>query len=410
MQKQTKTTIQSVIPAELFERRCVHVIDLAETKAASGPLWSEIGDSVCGRLESIFRLRLDASGTFEKVGETRYVIVTPSAQSEDGLIIAFRIVSELQMTLNGRCEIDQMHIEIAVADGPNSIKSSRVRVEQLVALSKKHTFSESSRADPHRRTAHSKNFSADFLITHQFEPIWDARHQVVSTYLCTAAEISSSSAGGTVLQLADLAPSERTIVELSCLRTGVGKLSRCLETGDRFLLGIRISFETLCSPAGRMEFSGTCRGLPALYRPYIMFLLVDVPLGVTQSRLADLSTILRPFGHVVASVAPGCRNFSAYDCNRFSALVIDLAQEDGDLSRMRNDILQVGRAGQSSQLGPMILNITDPQTLTLANAADYQFMHGPAVTTPVQSPRRMSWLPTSTIMPAAAVGGGEDWF
>ena len=411
---QNTTIIKTAISPELFQQRCVHVIDLCGVKTTSGPLWCEIGDSICSRLESIFRARLPASCTFEKATETRYVIVTPASNLEEGIAFAFRIASELLVALYGRCDLDQMYIETAASDGPNRIRSRRVRGEQLAALAKLNFDAGAHPADAGANNRGHKfgtpQHLQDLQVTHHFEPVWDAKHEVVSTYICTPGVITSASTAGTVLQLKDLHPAERATVELSCLKAGVGNLSRCLVTGDRFLLGIPISFETLCTPGGRMEFNGTCRGLPAMYRRYIMFLLADVPLGVTQSRLAELATTLRPFGHVVASVASGCRNFSAYDGNSFSALALDLATDCGDTARRYADILHVGRAGRGNRLGPMIFNVPDAQTLTAAAAADFQFMHGPAVTTPVQRPRRMSWLPTTEVLPMAANGGSEDWF
>jgi hypothetical protein len=272
--RENVTAIEAEIPPELFERGNVHVIDLCAIKSASGPLWSEIGGSICSRLESILCLRLEAPSWFEKAAETRYVVVTPRAEGDDGAIFAFRIVCELQEALNGRCDFDQMHIEAAVADSPNSIRSTRIRSEQLALLAERSQIFEAEGASPHRRRrrVHVRGAKSagrivkrrsGLRVTHQFEPIWDARHEVVSTYLCTPANIASSDeASDETVPLSELTAGERTMVELSCLKTGVGHLSRHLESGDRFLLGVSLSFETLCTPSGRMEFGGTCRGLP----------------------------------------------------------------------------------------------------------------------------------------------------
>ncbi len=410
MLRENVTAIEAEIPPELFERGNVHVIDLCAIKSASGPLWSEIGGSICSRLETILCLRLEEPSWFEKATETRYVVVTPRAEGDDGAIFAFRIVCELQEALNGRCDFDQMHIEAAVADGPNSIKSTRIRSEQLALLAERSQIFEGTSPHRRRRRVSTRAKSAGRIVkrrsglrvTHQFEPVWDARHEVVSTYLCTPASIASSDdASDETVPLSELTAGERTMVELSCLKTGVGHLSRHLESGDRFLLGVALSFETLCTPSGRMEFGGTCRGLPEIYRPYIMFLLTDIPLGVTQSRMADLAMIVRPFGHVVASVPSGCRNFSAYEGNGFSAIALDLAKAAGDPARMRTDLTHVGRAGRTRRLGPVILNIANAATLALAVGADFQFLHGAAVAPPAPKPRRMARLSAGALVPVS---------
>jgi hypothetical protein len=417
--RENVTLIETAIAPDLFEHGNVHVVDLCAIKAASGPLWSEIGGSICNRLESILRQRLTEPCWFEKATETRYVVVTPEAEGDDGAVTAFRIVCELQEALNGRCDFDQMHIEAATGNGntPSSLRSTRIRAEQLAALAERSQIFESDGTHSRRRrrvnvrakhTGRMIRRRPGLSIEHQFEPIWDARHEVVSTYLCTPGAVASSETPDEPVPFSDLTASERTTVELSCLKTGVGHLSRHLESGDRFLLGVSISFETLCTPSGRMEFGGTCRGLPEIYRPYIMFLLTDIPLGVTQSRMADLAMIVRPFGHVVATVPSGCRNFSAYEGNGFSAIALDMAREGAEPDRMRTDLAHVGRAGRTRRLGPVILNIANAQTLAMAVAADFQFLHGAAVAPPSDKPRRMSRLAAGALVPASGTSGDVE--
>ena len=410
VQREIVTAIETALEPELFERRCVHVLDLCIIRSSSGPLWEEIGSSIRARLESILQARLKPDSSYERAGDTRYVIVTPGTQNDEGAIAVLRIAAELEATLNGRCDLDRIHIEEAIFDGPTRIRSHRIWPEQLSLLAQRGQIFDaddpsqagqglSGRADRRRQTKRPSKRRSGLEIAHQFEPVWDAKNEVISTYLCTPQSIESRDAPGETVKFCELTQGERTVVELSCLRFGVGQLSRSLESGDRFLLSVPISFETLCTPGGRAEFGRTCRGLPAIYRPYIMFLLTDLPVGVTQSRMTDLAMIIRPFGHVIASVSGSCRNFSAYDGNGFTAFAFDPSKETGgdDLTRAR--IRRVGRAGQANRLGPMILNVSDPQTLAIAIASEYQLLHGAAVAPPVRTPRRMTRLAADSLAP-----------
>ncbi len=407
MQRETQTKVKTAIAPELCERRCVHILDLSAIRTSSGPLWEEIGGSIRARLESILRARLTPESSYERVSDTRYVIVTPQTKNDDGAIATLRVASELESTLNGRCDLDRIHIEEAKSDGPCTLQGQRIWPEQLNLLAQRGEIFEtgdpgqglSDRADRKRHAKRPGKRRSELEIVHQFEPVWDAKNEVISTYLCTPESIESRDAPGEQVKPADLTQSERTLAELWCLRAGVGQLSRSLESGDRFLLGVPISFETLCTPTGRTEFGRTCRGLPAIYRPYIMFLLTDLPVGVTQSRMTDLAMIMRPFGHVIVSVSGGCRNFSAYDGNGFTAFAFDPGKETGAADLTRARIRRVGRAGQANRLGPMILNVADPQTLAIAIASNYQLLHGPAVAPPVRVPRRMTRLAAGSLVP-----------
>ncbi len=413
VQREIETTVKTAIAPDLFARRCVHVFDLCIIRSSSGPLWDEIGDSIRARLESILHARLTPECSYERVSDTRYVIVTPLTQNDGGAITALRIGAELEMTLNGRCDLDRIHIEEAIYDSPHKMKSHRIWPEQLSLLAQRGQIFDaddpsqagqglSGRADRRRQAKRPSKRRSGLEIVHQFEPVWDAKNEVISTYLCTPESIESRDAPGEELNIADLTQGERTTIELSCLRSGVGQLSRSLESGDRFLLGVPISFETVCTPSGRAEFGRTCRGLPAIYRPYIMFVLTDLPVGVTQSRMTDLAMIMRPFGHVIASVSGGCRNFSAYDGNGFTAFAFDPSKETGGADLTRTRIRRVGRAGQATRLGPMILNVSDPQTLAVALAADYQLLHGTAVAAPMRVPRRMMRLAADSLVRTVA--------
>ena len=410
MQREIVTAIETEIAPELFERRCVHVLDLCIVRSSAGPLWDEIGGSIRARLESILQTRLSPESFYERASDTRYVIVTPQAQNDDGAIAALRIASELEATLNGRCDLDRIHIEEAKFKEQGKIKSHRIWPEQLSLLAQRGQIFDagdpsqagqglSGRADRRRQAKRPSKRHSGLEIVHQFEPVWDAKNEVISTYLCTPQSIESRDAPGEKVKLAELTQGERTMAELSCLRSGVGQLSRSLESGDRFLLGVPISFETLCTPSGRAEFGRTCRGLPAFYRPYIMFLLTDLPVGVTQSRMTDLAMIIRPFGHVIASVSGACRNFSAYDGNGFTAFAFDPSKETGGADLTHARIRRVGRAGQANRLGPMIVNVSDAQTLAIAIASDYQLLHGAAVAPPVKVPRRMTRLAADSLAP-----------
>ncbi len=132
-----------------------------------------------------------------------------------------------------------------------------------------------------------------------------------------------------------------------------------------------------------------------------MFLLTDLPVGVTQSRMTDLAMIMRPFGHVIAGVSGGCRNFSAYDGNGFTAFAFDPSKETGGADLTRARIRRVGRAGQANRLGP-----DDPERLRSADPGDREmasittsFCTGRAVAPPVQVPRRMTRLAAESLVP-----------
>ncbi|MEJ1969519.1 MAG: hypothetical protein WDN03_12935 [Rhizomicrobium sp.] len=420
MQKPISTPLHAPIPAEHFGNRSVHIIDLSPARAAAGPLWNELSEAVCGKFEAIIHARMTPDCYFEKLDETRYLAVTPHLQGDSGTVFVIRLAREFEAALYGTCALDRVQIEIAEPDGAENIKGQPIRAEILARLADKAQSEELHSSEGRRRskrvpagesaTAPPERIRRSAVsVTHRFEPIWDVRHQVISTYLCVPEAIFCEDAPSEMLRMKDLTLRERITVELACLKRGVGQLSKLQKDGERFLLGIPLSFETLCAPVGRTEFVLTCRGLPGTYRQYLMFLLTDVPLGVTQSRLADLAMTLRPFGHIVAGVASGCRNFNAYFGSGISGIFLDASKETNAPTKIGDDITRLGNASRMSYLPAMILNVEDTRTLGLATAADFRLLHGRVVGPPLQAPRGMARLPTDAVLQEALGAGSEAW-
>lgn len=58
----------------------------------------------------------------------------------------------------------------------------------------------------------------------------------------------------------------------------------------------------------------------------------------------------------------------------------------------------------------MIMNVDDPQVLSIANAADFGMLHGRAIAPAGPEPKRMSRLPADAVLPQLHSAGSEEWF
>ncbi len=408
---------KTAIPAELIPRRCVHVINLCALRGSVGPLWDSIQEAIEARMAAVMATQLSTADCYERLDDTHYLVVTPMAEADQGAVIAVRAACEFLKSLNGSCDLSNVCIDVVDYLGEDGLDCTPIRLDRLAQL-----VDQAQVADvilpPHLRrnaplhvdTATGTAPRGPLHVVHRFEAIWDAKHEAVTTYLCKAEKITYGPDESTV-QFGELTLRERTNVELMGLMAGTNHLSRKVENGDRFLLGIPLSFDTMCSPYGRSEVMRTCRGLPRIYRQYLSFLLAGIPLGVSHSRLTDLAMALRPFGRVIATVAAGCRNFNAYEGHGFSALAFDLsAAADADSERTRSDIVYVAAAARNMKCGSMVLNVDSQEMLNVVHAADCQQIHGPIISLPAPEPRRMTRLPYSALVHRPAEASSEIWF
>jgi hypothetical protein len=410
--------IKAAVPPEALARGATYIINLSVLRAETGALWSSLVEGVHLRLETACKRALAPQDYFANVDELRYLVAINAGQPSESAEVVLRIAYELTIAILGSCEPRGLSLERVEGYGNGDLISSPIRPDELARIAQG--------VDASQRTlpAKSSEWSEEggkrkkrvphrdgITIHHHFEPIWDCRHEAITTYMCCPERVEETDGVGTkTLDISDLTQQERTTLDLSCIAHGVRSLSRGVEIGDRFVLALPVGFETLSAPLGRTEFVRLCRGLPAAYRPYLLFMLTGVPLGVAQSRLADLIALIRPFGRLVASVAPGCRNFNAYQGQGLSGVFLDCATLGQQAQRSTTDIVHLAAASRSARISSMVCGITDVSVANQAHAADIHYLHGSAIAEPVAAPRRMSYRSRSIILPSAESEVAEEWF
>lgn len=415
MQLVSETDFDAILPNDILNRRVALVINISALKAHSGALWDKLSKGVFLRLDKILRRVLTPADCFAPVDDTRYLVATPGLDAVDASVTAVRIAGELIFEILGHCDVEQIRIERVIAREGRSLTTVGIALDEVAKLVEKAHLSGVGGIATRRQTAQEPARAAmvaggerALTISHCFEPVWDMRNEAITTYLCVPEKIVAQDSDE-VAPADHLSLKERSTVEISCILHGVGFLSEFVEKGDRFVLGLPVGFDTLCAPIGRMEFVRVCRGLPAAYRPYLLFLLNDVPLGVTQSRLSDLASLIRPFGRVAVTVAGGCRNFNAYQGHGFCALAIDLAKASPTSQRITRDIVHVAAAAANSRMGSIALGLSESDLLNQACAADIQMLQGPAIAPPVGRPKRMTRLGRASVLKVGE-NANEEWF
>jgi hypothetical protein len=329
------------------------------------------------------------------------------------------------MGLLGRCEISDIHVSRASRGPSGNLQPKRLGIDELLSIVERLKLSDliiprqliSNR--PRAADAETQadavaslggNRQRSFKVSVGFEPIWDARAEAVCMYRCTPQGLTLDDGTESTPNVEELTKKERATIESNAFLLGIEQLSKCVERDDRFLLNVPVSFETLASPILRTEFSQISHGILPAYRQFLIFSLIDVPYGVGTSRLSDLVTLLRPFGRVIATMATGTRNFSAYQNIGLSGVALEMSKLPKDPNRVRSDILHLASAGKNFKLGALLYEIEDIESINFAHAADIRLFHGPAIGKALLAPRRMTRLERKHVLPKTENGGDEEWF
>jgi hypothetical protein len=416
--------LKAAASPDYLAKGCVNVVELGNLKEQAGARWPRIREGVYARIETLLRDKLGPNDLFVRLGDIAYLVTMPTTDPEDVSAICMRVAFDLHMTFLGQCGLDQIEVNTVTSIEDDTLVLQKLPFEKVVGLAEKAGIAvspaeragqaarESHRAKPISHTsaggkapkAIGPAFHFDepppraLIVEFQFVPIWSVRNSAVTTYACEPKTIVDAAARRVPISLVHLTPKERIQIDVSAFQTGINQLVKCHEAGNKFLLAVPISFEVLGTPAARMDFLSACRDLSYNYRNFLTFILVDVPPGVAQSRLANMATILRPFGRSVsATIAPTDRAFGSYQGIGLHSIGFELREFGPRTPFSQKDTEQLAQFARKSNLGTFLSNVQDRNILKYAQDASIANLSGPIIAPASPEPRgmwRLSWTET----------------
>jgi hypothetical protein len=353
------------------------VIGLDDVKRIAGARWQKMRPSVHQRMEQLLRQKLGPSDFFIQIDEVSYLVTVASTDADDVQVCCLRVAYELHTGLLGPCTIGQLKIASAKARDENTLEITPIGVPQILMLAERAGIDELVRpasiagANAAAKASTSSRGEANSFL---FIPIWDARAEAISAYRCVPQSADpelQEHSQGTRARAA-------LLVALGTLNASVNALIEHFARGERFLVHVHVPFETLSSPASRMEFVAACRALSHELRPYLVFEISDLPVGVPQSRLNDLVTTIRPFCRgVTAEVALRNPTLAMYQGIGLHAIGINLSAPQDSLTRI--EIERLGINARRLGLVAFLSEVPSPALVEFGRDCGVQWMSGPAV-------------------------------
>jgi hypothetical protein len=164
---------------------------------------------------------------------------------------------------------------------------------------------------------------------------------------------------------------------------------------------VPISYESLTAPIARMEYVSACRQLPCDLRPYLVFEISDMPVGVPHSRIIDLVGSFQSFGRgVIAQVPIHSVQQQAYEGTGLLGLGYALPQIVRSFPALEAERLCT--TAKRLGINTFLDNVSTEEALYFAIDAGVQWMSGPVIAAPVAEPKPMSSLRREIVMRNAA--------
>ena len=299
MHRALKPELKVAASAALLQRGCVNVIGLEEIKFEAGPRWEKMRSSIYAHLETLLRQKLGPTDFFVQLDDTSFLVSMPGAAAEESQVFCLRVAHELHTNLLGHCDIGLLRIARATHSDGDVLDLKPVAGEGLFRLAAQAGLQvppKDALSSLHAALDNPGPVTGHTAPVHQFVPMWDLQKEAITTYRCET--ITSLAAFESMSPAAKFKTDLTTAI--ARVRHATQSLADNLKIGQRFLMTIPISFELLSSPVARMELTAVCRNLSAALRPYLVFEIGELPYGVPQSRISELTGTLRPFCRGVA--------------------------------------------------------------------------------------------------------------
>lgn len=374
------------------------VIGLEEIRRVAGSRWDKMRESIYSRIEAILRQKLGPSDFFIRIDDVSYLVTIPAVEPEEAQICCLRVAHELHTGLLGPCSISQLRIAVATAASDAALALSPIVAPQILTLAERAGIDElvggAQNDGPSARRASFVTASApQSELVHRFVPIWDARVEAISAYRCMVEPIEPETDARTPADKARAA----LRIALEALDRSAAALEKGAARGERFLVHLRVSFETLTSPAARMEFVSACRALSHELRPYLVFEIGELPVGVPQSRLSELVTTVRAFGRAVTAEA-ALRNptLTMYQGIGLQAIGLNLARQQDSLTRI--EIERLAASAKRFGMLAFLSEIPNAALVEFARSQGVQWLSGPAIARARPEPGPMFRLSAESIL------------
>ncbi|TWA86540.1 hypothetical protein FBZ83_102333 [Azospirillum brasilense] len=284
----------------LITAGAVHLIGLDDIRDHLGNRWERVKERVHTYTDRLLEKTLSAQDVWFRHGDSQFIIVFAHADLQAAQLICGKIVESLHQALLGHSDTSQIIVKTALVEIDGSIAVGSARLDELLNAASQ---SKAPAGQPQAEERRRPSLSAFALGNDEppprpkvlFRPVYDVRHKVISTYTCRPDLLTCRNINQIIM--ADFLQEEAIFdYDMEALCHAVCTYNELYKNNFRYAQTIPVHFETLASARRRREYLQSCRMIPSYLVPFLAFELDGLPQGVPSGRLAELVTLLRPFG------------------------------------------------------------------------------------------------------------------
>lgn len=374
----------------------VNFIGLSKIRERLGEKWGHVAERADGITRRAIERRLTSVDVYTRYKQLQYLIIFAQLPKEQAQLKCALIAEEITKRLLGedlgpellevKTMVSPLGGDLAFEEVP-SIDVLAARLAEEDTETRETTSASDVDSDEDNWWEASKDAATDPLDGIQFvyRPVWDVRHRAITTYICVPTRQGLSES-----QMSPLTnPALVRRLDATVQRHVITDLRKIMKNKRRMLLGLPVHFETLASTISRGAYVDVCkRGIPPEGWRLLAFELTGVPNGLPQSRLLELTAILRPFSRgILLRTSVRQTLFRPSTETGIAAVGFEVAAESVPESRQIQDAERFAAAARRAGLASYVHGLRTISFTTAAIAAGLDFVDGDVVTTAVDRPQ-----------------------
>lgn len=226
-----------------------------------------------------------------------------------------------------------------------------------------------------------------------YTPFRDLTTGTLSGYYCasTTALLHQRAVAEDAVAMSVEDMQELALSDIETLRHVVATLGEALSRGARCLVSLPVHYETLASPRWRNAYVGLGMSTPRRMRQLVSAELNDLPEGVTQGRVLDMVSMLKPFvAAVIVRVPLRIRGFAPYTGVGIQALSADLEALGGATAEEAFEaVYRFSTGAEKAQLSTHLHNVRTTELALIAAAAGVRYADGESASNREDAPRQL---------------------
>ena len=229
------------------------------------------------------------------------------------------------------------------------------------------------------------------LVEINYMPIWDAGHDVLSTYAVDCCLKESNEVGGYVNIIGRLKRRDKVVLDHILAEECVEMLKEFKANNFRAVFSLPVSFETVFNPALRSSFIRILEQIPEDMLRYTSLTLMEFPAGIPETKFRSIISVLGRFSRLIILY---CSNFIPQDFSFYAScgikgISLSLSQTRRSDGHYWNKLVLMAIKCQEKSLKTTVINIDTQDELFLARQADFDFIAGEAISRNTEAPGHM---------------------